>query len=133
MQTLTRSELSQLITGGIEMTEGVAENGEKIVTYKKLETGETFVQLVKEHDCYQVEPTFAEELKADLEGGAKISDLKAKLRAEKQKPEKDFKAIREARRQAKIAEEEAAQIESEKADIEDAVIVEPVIEPEIAP
>ena len=98
------------------MTESVAEGGEKIVTYKKLETGETFVQLVKEHDCYQVEPEFAEKLKADLENNAKISDLKAKLRAEKQKPEKDFRAIRKAKRQAKIAEEEAVQIE-------DAVIV----------
>jgi hypothetical protein len=128
MQTLTRSELSQLITGGIEMTEGPIQDGKRIVTYKVLDTGETFVQVVKEHECYQVEPALAEELKADLENSVSVASLEAKLEAEKLKPSVDFKQLREDKIQAEIAAAEAARIEAEKADIEDAIIIEEVKE-----
>jgi hypothetical protein len=112
MQTLTRSELSQLLVGGIEMVEGPIEDGKRIVTYKNLETGDTFVQVVKEHECYQVEPAFAEELKADLEAGLSVSDLEAKLEVEKLKPfVADWKGIRETKKQKEILALKAMAIE----------------------
>lgn len=134
MQTLTRDEISQLIVGGINLTEGKSEGGEAIVTYEVLETGETFVQVVKEdknHESYQAEPALIEELKGELGKNAKVSDLKAKLEAKKLKPPVDYKQIREAKVQAEIAAAEAARVEAEKVvEVEDAVIIEePVVEP----
>lgn len=134
MQTLTRDEISQLIVGGINLTEGKSENGEAIVTYEVLETGETFVQVVKDnknHESYQVEPALEEELKAELGKNTKLADLKAKLEAEKLKPPVDYKQIREAKVQAELAAAEAARVEAEKVvEVEDAVIIEePVVEP----
>jgi len=134
MQTLTRDEISQLIVGGINLTEGKSENGEAIVTYEVLETGETFVQVVKEdknHESYQVEPALIEELKGELGKNAKVSALKAKLEAEKLKPQVDYKQIWKAKVQAERAAAEAARVEAEKVvGVEDAVIIEePVVEP----
>jgi hypothetical protein len=114
MQTLTRDELSQLIVGGINMTEGASENGDAVVTYEVLGTNETFVQVVKDskdHESYQIDPILEEELKVELGNDAKISDLKAKLEAEKLKPIVDFKQIREDKIQAEIAAAKAVQIE----------------------
>ena len=134
MQTLTRDEISQRMVGGINLTEGKSENGEAIVTYEVLETGETFVQVVKEdknHESYQVEPALIEELKVELSKNTKLADLKARLEAEKLKPPVDYKQIWKAKVQAELAAAEAARVEAEKVvGVKDAVIIEePVVEP----
>lgn len=110
------------------MVEGVAENGEQIVTYEVLGTSETFVQVVKDdknHESYEIDHKLEKQLARDLKKNTKLADLKIKLDAEKLKPIEDYRAKRAARIEAKIREREAAQIEAEKVvKVDDAVIVE---------